>query len=78
MMQAGSPALNMPLRSHEEARAFSLAEAHRRLSVGMRVIRMDGLTGTLRAIRPDVQVEVVTDDNRVIVEPAGYWHRSAL
>lgn len=63
------------------ALAASLAKAQARLTIGGRAVRDDGTQGTIRAITSDGYlpiVEVVTDDNRLVREPAGHWNRSAL
>lgn len=69
------------LRTPEQALAESLANLHRRLPVGSRAVSDDGRQGTLKAVTSDgtlPMVEVVTDDNRLVLEPAGHWHRSSL
>jgi len=68
--------LAMPLRTPAEVLATSMAAAQARLQIGGRVVRMDGTTGTLKDIQADgydVVVEVVTDDNKLVREMAGWW-----
>lgn len=69
------------LRTPQEALTESLYNARRRLPIGCRVVHMDGTQGTLRDIVTDgmqVMLEIVTDDNKLVREMPGYWHRSAL
>lgn len=72
----------MPLRTPAEALEAALAAAHRRLTIGGRVVHMDGQQrGTLRDIVVEsgvVRLVIVTDDNRLVRDMPGYWARSSL